>query len=186
MALATATLTGNALGALQPREAAQIVNVGIVLDFLYGALAGALLLFVLRPFWGSIFTVNAEVMAMTFSCMPIMFIYLFVDSTKCVTLTILRSTGRPTITVVGNTFACLVIMLPLGWWLALRDGQGIIGLWLAMSVAWFVATVLYLVTVYRTDWKTQIIVKPDVDSSGMKDDDDEGDVEIVFATAHTG
>lgn len=137
----------------------QVVNIGIILDFLYGLLAGAVLLFVLRPYWGAMFTIDPAVKDMVFASMPIMFLYLFVDATKCVTLTILRSTGRPTITVYGNAFACLVIMLPLGWELALRQGQGLVGLWLAMSVAWMVMTVVYLAIVMRTDWRTQIIAK---------------------------
>lgn len=53
-----------------------------------------------------------------------MFFYLVVDSTKCVTLNILRSTGRPQITVYGNLVSCLVIMLPLGWCLSVDMSYG--------------------------------------------------------------
>ena len=35
---------------------------------------------------------------------------------------------------------------------------GLPGLWVAMSVAWLVSTVLYLVVVLRTDWRTQVVV----------------------------
>jgi MATE family multidrug resistance protein len=169
IALATATLTGNALGADKPREAVQVVNVGIVLDFFYGLFAGSILLFVLRPYWGSLFTVDQAVKDLVYSTMPVMFLYLFVDATKCVTLTILRSTGRPTVTVFGNAFACLMIMLPLGWELSQRQGQGLTGLWVAMSVAWLVMTLVYLTIVMRTDWQTQIIVKKEHESEKTPD-----------------
>lgn len=56
--------------------------------------------------------------------MPVMFFYLVVDSTKCVTLNILRSTGRPQITVYGNLVSCLAIMLPLGWFLSMDMSYG--------------------------------------------------------------
>ena len=59
-----------------------------------------------------------------YSAMPVMFLYLVVDSTKCVTLNILRSTGRPQITVWGNLVSCLAIMLPLGWVLAVKMSYG--------------------------------------------------------------
>lgn len=59
-----------------------------------------------------------------YRAMPVMFLYVVVDSTKCVTLNILRSTGRPQITVWGNLVACLAIMLPLGWVLAVKMSYG--------------------------------------------------------------
>lgn len=70
-----------------------------------------------------------------YDALPIMFIYLVVDSTKCVTLNILRSTGRPGVTVAGNAFACVVVLLPLGWFLGLHMDYGITGLWAAMRYA---------------------------------------------------
>ena len=39
--------------------------------------------------------------------LPVMFLYLTVDSAKCITLNVLRSTGRPLITVAGNIFGLL-------------------------------------------------------------------------------
>lgn len=56
--------------------------------------------------------------------MPVMFFYTLVDSTKCVTINILRSTGRPQITVWGNLLSCLAIMLPLGWILSVDLSYG--------------------------------------------------------------
>ena len=85
--------------------------------------------------------------------MPIMFLYVFVDSTKCITLNILRSTGRPTITVMGNTLVCTFILLPIGYYLAIIQKYGLTGLWLAMSAAWAVATVVYFYFVYHSDWE---------------------------------
>ena len=64
IALATATVTGNALGAQLPQEAAEAVRVGICLDFIYGVLAGSLLLFVLRPYWGKMYTDDVSVQAL--------------------------------------------------------------------------------------------------------------------------
>ena len=46
-------------------------------------------------------------------------------------------------------------MLPLGWILAITWRNGLVGLWLAMSVGWLVATVLYLAVVLGSDWQQQ-------------------------------
>ena len=63
-------------------------------------------------------------MCVVYKAMPVLFFYLVVDSTKCITINILRSTGRPNITVLGNTISCLVIMLPLGRILSIRMHYG--------------------------------------------------------------
>ena len=87
-----------------------------------------------------------------------MFLYIFVDATKCITLNILRSTGRPTITVIGNMISCLFILLPCGYIFAITWGWGLIGLWLAMSLAWIFATFIYFYFVYYSDWeKLQVV-----------------------------
>jgi Na+-driven multidrug efflux pump len=83
-----------------------------------------------------------------------MLLYITLDSTKCITLNILRSTGRPSITVAGNIIVCLVVLLPGGYYLGLQLQYGLMGLWTAMSAAWLVATVGYLWVIYQTDWKT--------------------------------
>jgi hypothetical protein len=46
-------------------------------------------------------------------------------------------------------------MLPLGWLLAVRYGLGLVGLWTAMSIAWLLATVIYLAVILFSDWQQQ-------------------------------
>ena len=101
IALATATLVGNALGAAKPDDAAKgiklltdwtlysihfvknfclfsltlplykkffycfsVVRDGIYVDFFYGLFAGMVLLFLLRPHWGSIYTNDKDVQSL--------------------------------------------------------------------------------------------------------------------------
>ena len=109
----------------------------------------------LRPYWGAMYTDELDVQDMINQSLPIMLLYVTVDSTKCITLNILRSIGRPGITVIGNIVSCIFIMLPLGYLLSLRLNLGLVGLWLAMSIAWLVATLVYLYIVVCTDWQQQ-------------------------------
>lgn len=44
---------------------------------------------------------------------------------------------------------------------------GLTGLWLAMSVAWLVSTVVYLAVVLKTDWSQQTIVKKAVKNTEL-------------------
>ena len=72
-------------------------------------------------------------------------------------MTCLRNIGRPTITAIVNTVICMVIMLPLGYYLAINLNFGVIGLWFSMSLAWFVATVFYCYVLITTNWEDEVI-----------------------------
>lgn len=72
------------------------------MDFIYGLVGGSLLLGLLRPYWGALYTNDPDIDALVYRTLPIMFLYQVVDSSKCITLNVLRSTGRPFITVLGN------------------------------------------------------------------------------------
>jgi MATE family multidrug resistance protein len=95
IAAATASIAGKYLGENDARNAKFIIWLGIWVDFAWGIGAGSFLVFVLRPYWGSVYTDVEEVRAMVASALPNLLFYLTVDSTKCITLNILRSTGRP-------------------------------------------------------------------------------------------
>lgn len=56
VAFSTATLVGNALGAAEHDNARRLVKIGVAFDFVYGSLAGSVLLFGLRGIWGKLFT----------------------------------------------------------------------------------------------------------------------------------
>lgn len=60
--------------------------------------------------------------------------------------------------VLGNTLACVCVLLPLGWALGIHWRFGIAGLWLAMSTAWLVATVVYTAIIVNTNWEDQCVI----------------------------
>jgi Na+-driven multidrug efflux pump len=151
----TATLAGNYLGENKPSQARSVILLGVVLSCSWGMISAAALMFLLRPVWGTIFTTDAGVINSVYHFMPVMFVYIFVDATKCIALNILRSTGRPGITAWGNILACLFIMLPFGWLFGLHYKYNLFGLWGAMSAAWLAATILYMTQIYFTDWHEQ-------------------------------
>jgi len=97
-----------------------------------------------------------QVRALIFSAFPALCGYVLANSVSCATLTILRSTGRPAVTVYGNTAACLCIMLPLGY--ALSRVRGLSGLWLGMACCWCALAAGYLAVILQTDWRAQVIV----------------------------
>lgn len=157
VASATATIGGNLLGAGDAASAWGVIKMGVACDFLYGALAG-LLLYQLRDVWGALYTSDPEVQALVAQSMAMLALYEVVDSTKCVTLNVLRSIGLPEVTVAVNCVCCVFILLPVGWLLGVRLGFGLSGLWSAMSLAWLTATLIFSAVVLRTDWQEQVEV----------------------------
>jgi hypothetical protein len=155
IAEATSVLTGNFLGKNQPSEAASMVLLGVMIDCVLGLLTGGILLGFLRSSWGQLFTTDLEVIEAVSDAMPVFFIYLVVDSIKCVTCNVLRSTGRPAVTTTGNLICCVFVLIPLGWYLAVSRGLGLVGLWSGMSMGWGVGALIYGVVLYRTDWERQ-------------------------------
>ena len=140
---ATTTIAGHMIGSGRHDGARTILCIGVAIDFVYGALAASLLMFVLRDRWAGVFTQDPPTQRLIFEVMPMMGLYTVVDATKCITLNILRSGGKPQITVYVNAFVCVGVMVPLGWYLSLRCHRGLSGLWFSMSVAWGLATLAF-------------------------------------------
>lgn len=154
VAFSTAILTGQELGAGRPDHAQLFVSLGVAVDCCYGLMLGlTILLFpVVRQSISEAFTLDPSVRDMTEACLPIMALYILVDATKCITLISLRSIGRPQLTVIGNTIACVGVLLPIGYYTSvIRDG-GLVALWGSMSLAWATATAMYCYILYTTDW----------------------------------
>jgi len=154
IAVSTATLLGNMLGSSDPSSAQSIMYLGIIVDGSVGLFI-SFMMFTFGHYWGAIYTTDENVLTMCRAMLPVMSFYLFVDSTKCITTTLLRSTGRPNITVYGNMFACFVLMLPGGYALAIYFRLGVQGMWLAMALAWLLVTVAYMTVLIRTDWSKE-------------------------------
>ena len=152
---ATSVLTGNYLGKNEPNDAKKMVLLGMMIDFCLGLITGSILLFVLRSYWGYLFTSDIEVIESVVKNMPYLFIYLIIDSMKCVTCNVIRSTGRPVLTTYGNIVCCVFIIIPLGYYTSITLQYDLIGIWLSMSVGWFVATVIYSYILYSTNWDEQ-------------------------------
>jgi hypothetical protein len=118
---------------------------------------GALFTLGLRTTWPRVFSSDASVLDLASATLPILYLYSFWDATKCCAMGILRGAGRPGITVYGNTLACILVGFPLAYLLTFVQTTGLWGLWGAMSTAWFAATTVYAIVIFRyTDWDEEV------------------------------
>jgi len=154
---ATAALIGNMLGADEPQRARRYAILGYVVGTLYGLFNGLIGL-TYRYQLGQIFTSDSRVIEMVAMMMPVMWLYGFVDSIKCIGMSVLRGSGRPFLTVRGNILACLIVGYPFALTLVFFLHLGLPGLWIGMSIAWLVAGVIYFIVIYRTDWQSEAAI----------------------------
>ena len=108
---ATAAIIGNQLGAGEARLAAVTAALALALCSVWGLAIGALFLFVLRPWWGSVFTDDQAVREAVQATLWVMFFYFSFDSAKCALMAVLRGCGRPMITVYGNVLSCWCVQV---------------------------------------------------------------------------
>jgi hypothetical protein len=152
---ATAAIIGNQLGAGEARLAAVTASLALALCTAWGLSIGALFMFVLRPWWATMFTDDAEVRDAVQATVWVLWFYFTFDSTKCALMAVLRGCGRPMITVWGNVLSCWVVAYPIAFTLLARSELRLVSLWGCMTSAWLTATVLYSAVLIRTDWKNE-------------------------------
>jgi len=169
VAFSTAILTGQQLGAGRPVHAQLFVSLGVAVDCCYGLSLGLCILLssAVRRGVSEAFTADPEVRSLTYFCLPVMALYIFVDATKCITVNCLRSIGRPKLTVIGNSIACIGVLLPVGYYCSVVRGGGIVALWASMSVAWMVATAMYCYILCTTDWGVEAAAAADRNKRSM-------------------
>lgn len=156
IATAAAISVGQFLGAGRGDRAKQIANLALVMHLIYPLIASFLLVGILRPYWGSMFATEEDVLASCAKHLPILILYLFFDHTKCVLMAVLRGCGRAPVTVWGNTLACWLVGFPMAYLLVFRNPFELFGLWTSMSLAWATASMVYYCVILRTDWSFEV------------------------------
>jgi len=102
--------------------------------------------------WGRTFTEDAGVVADVAGAMPVLAPYIFFDGAQCLTSSVLRGLGQPTVAAVVNIFSYLAVGLGGGYYLAVAAGWGLRGIWAAYVVAVFVAWAGMTLALARLDW----------------------------------
>lgn len=136
--MASGTLIGNALGANDPAKARRLTQLTLGIATTIGG-SVAVTLIMCRKWWGSLFTEDADIIALTSQVIPIVAAYIFLDNLgPGALITILRSMSIVAIPATINFFSFYVVGIPFGLWLTFGREQeqwGIIGLWSGLTLA---------------------------------------------------
>lgn len=130
--MAAAVRVGNLIGAGRPREAQRSAWVALALGAAVMC-ASALAFVVLRDALPAMYGVDPEVQALAAATLPIAAAFQVFDGTQAVGCGILRGMGRTGPAAWINLVGYWALALPLAYWLAFPQGQGVHGLWWGLT-----------------------------------------------------
>jgi Na+-driven multidrug efflux pump len=98
------------------------------------------------------FSNDPDVIVETSSLFGMFFAYTVFDGAKAIGMALLRSTGRPKITVAGVAIAQFAVAFPLV--LLLRSK--LVGIWWGMTSAWACCSLLFFSIIFLSDWDVEV------------------------------
>jgi Na+-driven multidrug efflux pump len=150
--IAASTLVGKYMGERNIPAAKEVTRAATLCAFLYGG-GNAVLVLLIRGVWPLLFTNDVRVAALATRTLPILCAYTLFDAIQCIASGVLRGVGRPSLAAAANVCAYLVLGLPSAYFLCVRSGWGLPGLWLGLTLAVSSAAILLMTGLARIDWK---------------------------------
>lgn len=99
--------------------------------------------------WGKMFSDDPVVVSGVSQLYVVMFFYGIFDHWKCLGIMLLRSAGRPSVTVV-IVFLAMLTSYPFAW-LASKH-IGVTGIWLGLTICWMIVGGTFVVLLFLTDF----------------------------------
>ena len=148
IAQGTAVRVGNLIGVGQLAQSQRAAWLGITMGALFMTLS-AVGFVVGREVLPRLYTPEAVVIAAAAAILPIAGAFQVFDGTQAVASGVLRAMGRPGPAAVFNLVGYWVLALPLGGWLALRGGAGLVGLWWGLCAGLVVVAIGLVLLIWR-------------------------------------
>lgn len=151
LSFGVSTRVGNELGADQPEKAKLAATVGISFSFILG-FSALLFAVMVRKIWASMFTQDAEIIALTSLVLPIIGLCELGNCPQTTGCGVLRGTARPKLGANINLSCFYLVGMPVAVWLSFYAGFDFKGLWLGLLAAQGSCVVTMLLVLSRTDW----------------------------------
>ncbi|KAJ6933534.1 protein DETOXIFICATION 49-like [Populus alba x Populus x berolinensis] len=154
LSFGVSTRVGNELGANNPQKAKLAAAVGLSSSFVLGFAALCFAVMV-RKIWASMFTQDAEIIALTSMVLPIIGLCELGNCPQTTGCGVLRGTARPKMGANINLGCFYLVGMPVAVWLSFYAGFDFKGLWLGLLAAQGSCVVTMLFVLARTDWECQ-------------------------------
>ncbi len=152
-AIATASLTGQHLGASDPDGAEIIMWIGTFYCGLVMAII-SIIYFLFPEYLTSMFTSSTEIIVLTRQPLKIYALMVVFLAPAMVLRGGLQGAGDTAFTMKMMILSRFVIRLPLSWILAIYLGYGLSGVWFAMCFDFLIRGLLFVVYTRRGSWRT--------------------------------
>ncbi|KAF8880025.1 mate-domain-containing protein [Infundibulicybe gibba] len=158
LANATAVRIGNLLGEKNAVRARSTAHSSVFMGLILAVMTSILFL-VFRNSWALLFNNDPVSISRGVPRVirnPLVALYQLVDGNSAVTAGILRARGLQTIGALLNVSAYYIIGIPVGVWLAFRRDYGLHGLWVGLTLALTLCSIVGTWLCFTTDWDVEV------------------------------
>lgn len=148
IAQGTAVRVGNLIGAGELAQSQRAAWLGIAMGAGFMTLS-AVGFVIGRDVLPRLYTPEAAMIAAAAAILPIAGAFQVFDGTQSVASGVLRAMGRPGPAALFNLVGYWVLALPLGAWLALGRGAGLVGLWWGLCAGLVVVAIGLVLWIWR-------------------------------------
>ncbi len=152
-AIATASLTGQHLGASDPDGAERIMWIGTFYCGLVMAII-SIIYFLFPEYLTSLFTSSIDIIVLTKVPLRIYALMVVFLAPAMVLRGGLQGAGDTAFTMKMMILSRFVIRLPLSWILAIFFGYGLSGVWFAMCFDFLIRGIIFVFYTRRGSWRT--------------------------------
>ncbi|KAK2459611.1 hypothetical protein APHAL10511_008366 [Amanita phalloides] len=153
--IAASVRIGNLLGERKARRAAATSTTTLLLALMIAAFSSTFFV-VFRNSWAYMFNDDPEVVQLVGQILPTVALFQVFDANTAVTGGILRARGMQFTGALLNVSAYYVLGIPLGIWLAFSCHQGLLGLWLGLTLSLVYCAVTATYLCIRADWELEV------------------------------
>ncbi|MCK5606286.1 MATE family efflux transporter, partial [Candidatus Pacearchaeota archaeon] len=158
LAMATATIVGQSLGANKVDRAEEITWKASGIGFLIMTAVSIVTFFIAKPVSAFFIPGEVEVIRQSTQFLKILSLAFGIITIQHVLLGTVKAAGETFPAMLLNMFSKSFLLIPVAWILSMTMGLEEVGLWWTYPITYTIATSLALIWFLRGSWKTKKII----------------------------
>ena len=148
-------IVGNSVGEGSFRRAKMAAVMGFVYEIVGSALTAFLVRSLLRPL-GEAYTNDMDVVPVFMNIMPSVFLVLVLSGANKGLLGSLRALKKQILATITLCVTLYGIALPLSYYLGVKRGYGVKGLWYGLAVSQLLSAAIFAIELMKLNWEARI------------------------------